>query len=255
MSINPAISANLNAMQMNYTPSTVNTYDTHDVWNGGQQQGEEAGGLQEQNQQIAQQDVTGARGTQQSSKTSASQQSSSTQQTSGASESGAAAQAENTQDAEVAARTLRLSMADNSRELQAKFGETQATKGDQQANMTSDARRQVMLRNMENMVNLQLAQYTGNEPYSRANYREILGALSNMQGNNQTSKAQKDEKSGATAPASENEGEANETSAAGQTAQKDGVYKLYSGQAAKTLAAVMGGDNHGGDDDAFDMVA
>ena len=238
MSMNLAMN-NLSSMQVNYAQtSTVSTYDTHDVWNSGAQQGEEAGELQ---QQAPQQEVAGAR-TAQTAKTASTQQ---TAQTANASEAGAAGQAQESQDSEVAARTLRLSMADNSRELQAKFGETQAARGDQQTNMSADARRQVMLRNMENMVNLQLAQYTGNEPYSKANYREILGAVTNMQ--NGASKTNKDEKSGS-ASATDSEAEA------GKAEEKDGVYKLYSGQAAKTLSALNSNNRPGGDDN-FDLVA
>ena len=241
MAINPALSASMN-IQANYAvTSSVNTYDTPGgVW-AGQEHQEETGELSQQQQTNAQQDVSGAKTAQTSKSTSAQQ----TQQSSGASEAGAAAQTENSAEtSETAARTLRLAMADNSRELQAKFGETaQTNRADQQANMSQDVRRQVMLRNMENMVNLQLAQYTGNEPYSKANYREILGAVTNMQNNGKASKSEEGKDSSA----------ANGAESAEKADDKDGVYKLYSGQAAKTLASLN--TPRGGGDDSFDLVA
>ena len=237
MAINPALGASMN-IQANYAvTSTVNTYDTPGVLRGEENQPEESSALSQQQQTNAQQEVGGAK-TAQTSKTQSSQE---TQQSA---ETGAPAEAEDTANSEVAQRTLRLSMADNSRELQAKFNEAQAAnKGEQaqQQNMTQDARRQVMLRNMENMVNLQLAQYTGNEPYSKANYREILGAVTNMQSDNKASKAEDGGK------VSDNVG------AAEKSEEKDGVYKLYSGQAAKTLASLN--NPRGGGDDSFDLVA
>ena len=237
MAINPALGASMN-IQANYAvTSTVNTYDTPGVLRGEENQPEESSALSQQQQTNAQQEVGGAK-TAQTSKTQSSQE---TQQSA---ETGAPAEAEDTANSEVAQRTLRLSMADNSRELQAKFNEAQAAnKGEQaqQQNMTQDARRQVMLRNMENMVNLQLAQYTGNEPYSKANYREILGAVTNMQSDNKASKAEDGGK------VSDNVG------AVEKSEEKDGVYKLYSGQAAKTLASLN--NPRGGGDDSFDLVA
>lgn len=237
MAINPALGASMN-IQANYAvTSTVNTYDTPGVLRGEENQPEESSALSQQQQTNAQQEVGGVK-TAQTSKTQSSQE---TQQSA---ETGAPAEAEDTANSEVAQRTLRLSMADNSRELQAKFNEAQAAnKGEQaqQQNMTQDARRQVMLRNMENMVNLQLAQYTGNEPYSKANYREILGAVTNMQSDNKASKAEDGGK------VSDNVG------AAEKSEEKDGVYKLYSGQAAKTLASLN--NPRGGGDDSFDLVA
>ena len=237
MAINPALGASMN-IQANYAvTSTVNTYDTPGVLRGEENQPEESSALSQQQQTNAQQEVGGAK-TAQTSKTQSSQE---TQQSA---ETGAPAEAEDTANSEVAQRTLRLSMADNSRELQAKFNEAQAAnKGEQaqQQNMTQDARRQVMLRNMENMVNLQLAQYTGNEPYSKANYREILGAVTNMQSDNKASKAEDGGK------VSDNVGVAEKSE------EKDGVYKLYSGQAAKTLASLN--NPRGGGDDSFDLVA
>ena len=237
MAINPALGASMN-IQANYAvTSTVNTYDTPGVLRGEENQPEESSALSQQQQTNAQQEVGGAK-TAQTSKTQSSQE---TQQSA---ETGAPAEAEDTANSEVAQRTLRLSMADNSRELQAKFNEAQAAnKGEQaqQQTMTQDARRQVMLRNMENMVNLQLAQYTGNEPYSKANYREILGAVTNMQSDNKASKAEDGGK------VSDNVG------AAEKSEEKDGVYKLYSGQAAKTLASLN--NPRGGGDDSFDLVA
>ncbi|MDO5296263.1 MAG: hypothetical protein Q4F00_06440 [bacterium] len=240
MAINPALGASMN-IQANYAvTSTVNTYDTPGVWRGDDNQPEESSELSKQQQTNAQQEVGGAK----TSQTSKSQSSQETQQTSQSGEAGAAAEAEaDTANSEVAARTLRLSMADNSKELQAKFNEAQATnKNEQQPTMTQDARRQVMLRNMENMVNLQLAQYTGNEPYSKANYREILGAVTNMQGDGKASKAEDDGKVSDNGIASAEKSE-----------EKDGVYKLYSGQAAKTLASLN--NPRGGGDDSFDLVA
>ena len=237
MAINPALGASMN-IQANYAvTSTVNTYDTPGVLRGEENQPEESSALSQQQQTNAQQEVGGAK-TAQTSKTQSSQE---TQQSA---ETGAPAEAEDTANSEVAQRTLRLSMADNSRELQAKFNEAQAAnKGEQaqQQTMTQDARRQVMLRNMENMVNLQLAQYTGNEPYSKANYREILGAVTNMQSDNKASKAEDGGK------VSDNVG------AVEKSEEKDGVYKLYSGQAAKTLASLN--NPRGGGDDSFDLVA
>ena len=242
MSINTAMSASVN-IQANYAvTSSVNTYDTTNVWNGG----EEAGELQQQEQAAEKQDVGGAKSAQtaaKSSQTQAGAKAGETGKSGEASEAGAASQAEGGQEtSETAARTLRLTMADNSKELQAKFNETQQARNDQPT-LSQDVRRQVMLRNMENMVKMQLAQYTGNEPYSKANYREILGAVSNMQNDGKTSKT-KDDK---------NVSDSKEGVEAGKAEEKDGVYKLYSGQAAKTLAALN--SPKGGGDDNFDCVA
>lgn len=248
MSINSVMGASVN-IQANYAvTSSVNTYDTTNVWNGN----EDAGELQQQEETAQKQDVGGAKSAQNAAKSSQAQASGKAGETgkageagkSGeASEAGAAAQAEGGQEtSETAARTLRLSMADNSKELQAKFNETQQARNDQPT-LSQDARRQVMLRNMESMVKMQLAQYTGNEPYSKANYREILGAVTNMQGDGKTSKT-KDDKNVSTS---------SDSSEAGKAEEKDGAYKLYSCQAAKTLAALN--TPKGGGDDNFDCVA
>ncbi len=243
MAINPALGASMN-IQANYAvTSSVNTYDTPGVWRGDDAQHEEAEELKQQ-QTNAQQDVGGAK-TAQTSRSNSAQQTQKAQQSSSSGEAGAASQTEGeSANSEVAQRTLRLSMSDNSRELQAKFNEAQATnKGDQPQNMTQDARRQVMLRNMENMVKMQLAQYTGNEPYSKANYREILGAVTNMQNDGKTSKTKEGGESNASDKAEEAE----------KSEEKDGVYKLYSGQAAKTLASLNA--PRSGGEDSVDMVA
>lgn len=156
-----------------------------------------------------------------------------------------AAQQAQPQGGDVAARTLRLALADNSRQLQAQFDSTQPQQGTQQPGLGAEGRRTVMLRNLESMVNMQLAQYTGNEPYSRQNYRQILGALTQMQG-------------GAT-PASKNQEGVDSRNDQGWQAEdpehQDGVYKLYSGQAAKTLSFLSPEPERQSSRDPLDLVA
>jgi hypothetical protein len=150
------------------------------------------------------------------------------------------------QTSDAATRTLRLALADNSRHLQARFDATQPQQGTQQPSMGAEARRAVMLRNLENMVNMQLAQYTGNEPYSRSNYRQILGALTQMQGGGTSTKTQ----------GSSVDSRDDQTWLAGEESEvKDGIYRLYSGQAAKTLSFFETPDDKKSGGDPLDLVA
>lgn len=149
------------------------------------------------------------------------------------------------QSSDAATRTLRLALADNSRQLQARFDATQPQQGAQQPGLGAEARRTVMLRNLESMVNMQLAQYTGNEPYSRSNYRQILGALTQMQGGGTSTKTQGtsvDSRDDQAWQAEESEGQ-------------DGIYRLYSGQAAKTLSFLEPQDDKKSGGDPLDLVA
>ncbi len=150
------------------------------------------------------------------------------------------------QTSDVATRTLRLALSDNSRQLQARFDSTQPQQPTQQMGLGAEARRTVMLRNLESMVNMQLAQYTGNEPYSRSNYRQILGALTQMQGGGSgTGKTQ-----GSQADARDDQAWQVE-----DAEHQDGVYRLYSGQAAKTLSFLEPSQDKKRGDDALDLVA
>lgn len=150
------------------------------------------------------------------------------------------------QTSDVATRTLRLALADNSRQLQAKFDSTQPQQPTQQMGLGVEARRTVMLRNLESMVNMQLAQYTGNEPYSRSNYRQILGALTQMQGGGTgTSKTQ----------GSQVDSRDDQAWQAEDSEHQDGVYRLYSGQAAKTLSFLEPTQEKKRGSDALDLVA
>ncbi|MCR5661045.1 MAG: hypothetical protein K6G50_02820 [bacterium] len=159
------------------------------------------------------------------------------------------------QTADTAMRNLRLAMSDNTKQLQAQFGNnTQETNATNQQNMTQDARRTVMLRNLENMVNMQLAQYTGNEPYTRANYRQILGTLTQMQGGNKTGKAQDGQSTSATDDAAW-AAESNEAGGAQPNEKANSVYKLYSGQAAKTLSFLTSSQEKNSASKDFDVVA
>lgn len=234
MAINPAISTNLSSAQLSFTQS-VDVSSTQ--LNQLPVQGENAAQTQD-----------AARTT----RTAQTQSTTATQQTGNAQESGSAEQANQTTaqqpSSDVASRTLRLALTDNSKQLQAQFGKSNETSqtGQQQSTMGTEARRTVMLRNLESMVNMQLAQYTGNEPYSRANYRQILGALGNMQGGGQTSKTE-ESKTSAQAEPSESTGE---------TEQANGAYKLYSGQAAKTLSVLTPSQGkQQSSQDALDFVA
>lgn len=142
------------------------------------------------------------------------------------------------------ARNLRLALGDNSRELQTRFSLGQ---GAQDAGQPQgpDARRTVMLRNMQSLVNTQLAQYTGNEPYSRSNYRQILGALTVMQGGG-APKAQETTSSDPLRGAWEGaEGEGD----------GGGLFRLYSGQAAKVLELLSPPQARPPGQEAFELVA
>ncbi len=149
------------------------------------------------------------------------------------------------QSSDAATRTLRLALADNSRQLQARFDSTQPQQGAQQPGLGAEARRTVMLRNLESMVNMQLAQYTGNEPYSRSNYRQILGALTQMQGGGTSTKTQ-----GSSVDSRDEQAWQAEESEAG-----DGIYRLYSGQAAKTLSFLDPQQDKKPGGDPLDLVA
>lgn len=150
---------------------------------------------------------------------------------------------------DVATRTLRLALSDNSRQLQAQYDSQTQQTGQQGPQLGTEARRTVMLRNLESMVNLQLAQYTGNEPYTRSNYRQILGALGQMQGGgNQQAKTAP----GGTVDSRNDEGWG---SAEGAEGQRDGVYTLYSGQAARTLSYLNPEPDRRNGGEPLDLVA
>lgn len=148
---------------------------------------------------------------------------------------------------DVATRTLRLALSDNSRQLQAQYDSNQTQTGQQQPQLGTEARRTVMLRNLESMVNLQLAQYTGNEPYTRSNYRQILGALGQMQGGNGAQQK--------SAPGTVDDRNDQGWSTGEGEGKQDGVYQLYSGQAAKTLAYLNPEPDRRNGGEPLDLVA
>lgn len=255
MSINPAINTGVSSAQVGYAQNITSAQDTQASLIESRipvQEEVDSSALRQQNEPSAQQ--AGARGQQRVGEFTAQkgvQQTTGTQTAQQSAQAGEAAQGQPQAEAgDVASRTLRLALADNSRQLQNQFnkaGDAQQAGQPQQSGVGAEARRTVMLRNLESMVNMQLAQYTGNEPYSRANYRQILGALGQMQGGGTTSKSQDPSKAGTAAD--------DNAFVSEEAEQKDGVYKLYSGQAAKTLSAITSSHSKHDSQDALDFVA
>ncbi|HXE71441.1 MAG TPA: hypothetical protein VNO81_02175 [Candidatus Nitrosotenuis sp.] len=105
----------------------------------------------------------------------------------------------------------------NSNRAQIQFNAARAAEQQQPLQLGQEAQRRVMLRNLEGMVRTQLSQYTGNEPYTRANYRQILDALVTMQ-----------------VPSSQSRG-SGRSNGVGER-RSEGEYRLKASQAEKVLA-------------------
>lgn len=74
---------------------------------------------------------------------------------------------------------LDAALSDNSREIQARF---RSTHGATAGPLSDRGQLAAMVRNLSSMVSNQIRQYTGDEPYRRADYRLFLDTFAAMQG-------------------------------------------------------------------------